>query len=539
MQCTFGITRLKVTFQHNDNPLIRKLKALITVRVVFITILLGSFFVFQIEYKSFTNLWAVSNFIAVLYTLTIVYSVFFSKIKDYNRFAYVQIITDILAANALLYLTGGIESWFSFLILLTVMSSSVVLGRRAGYIAATLNSILYGLIIDLQYYRILPISYDSALSEKDFLYNIFVHISAFYLLAFLSGYLSSRLEKADYDLKKLSLFNKELIENIPSGIFSADVKGRILIFNKAAENITGIQRADAFNKKINEIFPFLGILDNANNIEGAIKNIFGENRIISLNVSSLQSLFGEETGFIGIFQDITDMKKMEIDIKNKEKWAAIGELSANIAHEIRNPLASIRGSVEMLKENKITDEQKQKLTEIALKEMERLNNTITDFLKFSSPRPAEFSLSDINVTLGETIELLENTVSMPDNVLIIKNFGGSLWFNADHQKLRQVFWNLAMNAVEAMPEGGELFVSTIKNSDNVEINFEDTGMGIPMKNIKKIFYPFFTTKAGGTGLGLAIAYRIIEEHKGRIDITDNKGHGTIIRVIIPNADGKP
>ncbi|MCE5194089.1 MAG: PAS domain S-box protein [Nitrospiraceae bacterium] len=528
-----------MTFQHNDNPLIRKLKALITVRVVFITILLGSFFVFQIEYKSFTNLWAVSNFIAVLYTLTIVYSVFFSKIKDYNRFAYVQIITDILAANALLYLTGGIESWFSFLILLTVMSSSVVLGRRAGYIAATLNSILYGLIIDLQYYRILPISYDSALSEKDFLYNIFVHISAFYLLAFLSGYLSSRLEKADYDLKKLSLFNKELIENIPSGIFSADVKGRILIFNKAAENITGIQRADAFNKKINEIFPFLGILDNANNIEGAIKNIFGENRIISLNVSSLQSLFGEETGFIGIFQDITDMKKMEIDIKNKEKWAAIGELSANIAHEIRNPLASIRGSVEMLKENKITDEQKQKLTEIALKEMERLNNTITDFLKFSSPRPAEFSLSDINVTLGETIELLENTVSMPDNVLIIKNFGGSLWFNADHQKLRQVFWNLAMNAVEAMPEGGELFVSTIKNSDNVEINFEDTGMGIPMKNIKKIFYPFFTTKAGGTGLGLAIAYRIIEEHKGRIDITDNKGHGTIIRVIIPNADGKP
>ena len=198
--------------------------------------MLGSFFILQVGYRNFPHPRATLNLIIALYTLTIVYSILLNRVKLYALFAYAQLFIDASAINILIYLTGGIESWFSFIMPLTVMSASAVLDRRAGYIIATFNSILYGIIIDLQYYKLLPIEYDMTLTEKAFLYNIFAHISAFYLVAFLSGYLSSRLEKTthaleqtDSDLRELSLFNEELIENIPSGIFTTDTEGRILI----------------------------------------------------------------------------------------------------------------------------------------------------------------------------------------------------------------------------------------------------------------------------------------------------------------------
>ncbi|MEK7735497.1 MAG: ATP-binding protein, partial [Nitrospirota bacterium] len=224
--------------------------------------------------------------------------------------------------------------------------------------------------------------------------------------------------------------------------------------------------------------------------------------------------------------------------KHKEKWAAIGELSANIAHEIRNPLASLKGSIEMLREDRVAKEQKERLTEIALKEMERLNGIITDFLMYSTPRAAEFSVFDLNLVLDDTLELLKNTASARKDISITKNFDGPLFVNADRQKMHQVFLNLGMNALEAMPDGGELSVSAKHTGSSFEVVFKDTGIGIRHKNLEKIFYPFFTTKDEGTGLGLAIAYRIIEEHKGKINVISNPGEGTVFKVIIPDSNGK-
>lgn len=528
-----------------DNALIKKVKALISIRVVFITLLLGSFFLLQVGYRSFPYPRATSNLIVALYSLTIIYSFLIDRIKTYFNFAYFQIFMDVAAVNVLIYLTGGIESWFSFIMLLTVMSASAVLNRKAGYVIATFSSILYGVMIDLQYYKLLPIKYDPALNEKDFLYNIFVHISAFYMMAFLSGYLSSRLEKTktaleqtDSDLKELSLFNKELIESIPSGIFTTDIDGRILIFNRAAEDITGITRERAQGLRIAEVLPFMGSISEIDRIENTIKHHRDGEKVIGLRVSSLESIAGELTGFIGVFQDITMLKKMEMAIMHKEKWAAIGELSANMAHEIRNPLASLKGSIEMLREDRVTKEQKERLTEIALKEMERLNEIITDFLMYSTPRAAEFSAFDLNFMLDATLELLKNTASARNAVSITKDFDMPLFVNADRQKMHQVFLNLGMNALEAMPDGGELSVSARRTGNSVEVVFKDTGAGIPQENIEKIFYPFFTTKGGGTGLGLAIAYRIIEEHKGKINVISKPGEGAAFKVIIPDGNGK-
>ncbi len=568
-----------------NDTLLKKVKALISIRVVFITLLLGSFFLLQVGYRSFPYPRATSNLIVALYSLTIIYAFLIDRIKTYFTFAYFQIFMDVAAINVLIYLTGGIESWFSFIMLLAVMSASAVLNRKAGYVIATFSSILYGVMIDLQYYKLLPIKYDPALNEKDFLYNIFVHISAFYMMAFLSGYLSSRLEKTtialeqtDSNLKELSLFNKELIESIPSGIFTTDIGSSILIFNKAAEDITGITRENAFNRKITAIFPFInppipsllkrgkippfdkggmvasfssanppecggdsprrggfsGQLLDIERTEGVISHPREGSRIINLIISPHMDVTGRKTGFIGIFHDITMLKKMEMDIKHKEKWAAIGELSANIAHEIRNPLASLKGSIEMLREDRAAKEQKERLTEIALKEMERLNEIITDFLMYSTPRAAEFSAFDLNLVLDDTLELLKNTASARNDISITKEFDMPLSVNADRQKMHQVFLNLGMNALESMPDGGELSVSTRRAGNSVEVVFKDTGIGILQENIGKIFYPFFTTKDEGTGLGLAIAFRIIEEHKGKINVSSNPGEGTVFKVIIPD-----
>lgn len=524
--------------------IIRKLKALIAIRVVFVTLLLGSFFILQVGYKSFPFPRATSNLIAVLYFLTIIYSLLLTYIKRHTIFAYVQLFIDVLAANTLIYLTGGIESWFSFILLLIVISASVVLNKKAGYVIATFSSLAYGTMIDLQYYNILPITYDSALTEKDFLYNIFAHITAIYLVAFLSGYLSSRLEKTtkkleqtDATLKELALFNKELIENIPSGIFTTDNTGTLLLFNRAAANITGISAETAIGMNITTIFPFVEHITNIERTENIINHPIEGERIIGLTVSTLRNTHKNQTGFIGIFQDITQFKTLEHDIKQKEKLATIGELSANIAHEIRNPIASLKGSIEMLKEGKLIHEHKEKLMDIALKEMDRLNKIITDFLNYSRPKKPDFRYFDLNPVLNDTLELLKNMALTKTAITIKKNFPCELNINADPQKLQQVFWNLGMNAIEAMPSGGELMVSAEKKAAYIEIIFQDSGNGIPEEAIGKVFYPFFTTKEEGTGLGLSIAYRIIEEHNGKISVDSSSERGTTFKILLPSTNG--
>jgi two-component system sensor histidine kinase PilS (NtrC family) len=218
-------------------------------------------------------------------------------------------------------------------------------------------------------------------------------------------------------------------------------------------------------------------------------------------------------------------------MKNKEKWATIGELSANIAHEIRNPLASLRGSIEILKEDKLPEKHKEKLMNIALSEMDRLNNTISDFLAYSSPKSLEMQLIDLHPVLDSTLELLINSENK-GGISIKKDFKGQLFTHADPEKIRQVFWNLGINAYEAMENGGELTVSTENTPPYITISFSDTGSGISQSDIEQIYYPFFTTKETGTGLGLSIAYRIIEEHNGRLLVTSNPGIKTTFKIIL-------
>ncbi len=526
-----------------DAALHLRLKALIAFRALFVSLLLGSAFIFKIDF--FPNPRALSFLIVSLYVLTIIYVLLIQRTKRMVLFAYSQLIFDVLAEIALIYITGGIESWFSFTLILTVLSSSIVLNQRAGYIVASMSCILYGTLLDLQFYGLIPITYEETMLEKQFLYNIFIHTISLYVTAYLAGYLSSRLEETvvklaekDTNLRDLEIFNMKVIESLPSGLVTTDVEGKVLIFNRAAEKITGTAKDDIIGRTIEHALPFLKIPIMEGRREEVLNRDNYDKKIIGMHISILRDISGRETGFICIFQDLTILKELEEEMKNKEKWAAIGELSANIAHEIRNPLASLRGSIEMLREGKIPEKHRDKLMGIAINETERLNTIVTDFLTYSRPKPLDIQNVDLNALLSDTLELLRNRAQDMGDIIVLQECEGALLVSLDPLKIRQVFWNLGINALEAIEKDGKLTVSTRETQDKVSIFFSDTGPGMSKDDLEKIFYPFHTTKERGTGLGLSIAHRIVEEHQGRIMVTSNPGSGTTFEIILPRTHGK-
>jgi two-component system sensor histidine kinase PilS (NtrC family) len=523
---------------------IKRLKALIFARALVVTILLGSFYIFKIGYNKLFYPTGFSYFIISLYLLTIIYIIALRWIKNdlrFTVFAYIQIIIDVIAETTLIYMTGGIESLFSFMFPLSIVSASIVLNRRACYIIATLSSILYGALLDFQFYNIIPITSDVTFTGKDYFYNIFAHITAFYLIAFLSGYLSEKLHRATQSLEErdtvlsdLKAFSRDIIESMPSGVFTTDLNKKIITFNSSAQKITQLTLKDVIGKKPEDIFPFLSnIKEPLERIEGEIHRN-GKVIPIGMRFSTLKDSSGKPMGTIGVFQDLTELKAMEAEMRKKEKWAFIGELSALIAHELRNPLASLKASVEMLREKKVSGEHADQLMKIALSEMDRLNDVVTDFLLYAKPQELDKKSFDLHQSLRDITTLLRSSEINNKNVKIFENLPGKLLITGDPGQLQQVFWNLGINAIEALDENGSINIYTKKKADTVEIVFKDNGIGINKEDIDKIFYPFFTTKERGTGLGLSIAQKIVEEHGGKITVESNgRGTGTTFTVVLP------
>lgn len=513
-----------------------KVKGLILFRVILTVILLGSFFVLKVGPHPFLYPSLTKYIVYSIFILSFFYFVVLRYIKNLRIFTYIQLFLDSIIIIALILVTGGVESWFSFLMILNVIAAAIVIGRAAGYITATFLSILYGILIDLQFYKAIPVPYDTSLKATHFLYNLFIHISALYLIAYLAGYLTSRLErtskgleKVRHDLSELKALHTVIVENVPSGIVTTDSFGKIIAFNTQAEQITGIKRQDALGKNLTNLFPFLRGYFESNPGSRIRTEGIANNRIIGITMDSFEA--DGSKGFIGVFQDLTDIKKAEEEAKRKEKLAAIGELSRNIAHEIRNPLASLKGSVEMLIEDRVSEKQKKRLMEIALKEMDRLNKIITDFLLYTRPASLSFKRFDLGSLIDEVVIMLK-TLNKAEKVDIKKYGPEHLEIMGDEAQLKQVFLNLGYNALEAMPEGGRLDISVLRNTDMALITFSDSGQGIKDEEIDKIFYPFYTTKEGGSGLGLSIAYKIIEEHHGKISVRSSST-GTTFEVRIP------
>ncbi len=486
----------------------------------------------QLKGKAYPLYRYINWWIVGIFLLTVGYLYLMKKmpadLKKYKTFAYLQLITDTILIIILILLTGGIESWFSFLLMLSVIGSSIILGRRGGFIIASIGAILYGLMIDLQYYNYLPIKTGNIYHVKDFFYNLVINTTGLYVTAFLMGYLVQRLEltseslqKRDIDLKELYRFHSEVIENIPSGLFTTDIEGRITFINRAGEQIVGMPRESLLMKDIREVFPFLDSPLTLGRSNGKVERN-GEVQYVGMNISLNRDSKGRALGFIGTFQDLTNIIKLEEEMKRKDRLAAIGELSANMAHEIRNPLASIKNSVEMLKENTLPADTKKRLMEIAIKEMDRLNTIVSDFLMYSNPKPLEKKHTNLSSLVNSVCDM----VATDRNITIEKDIQPDVYMTVDENKIRQLMWNVLINAVQASPDGAVVEVSLKDIGFFCNIRVRDYGMGIKEEDREKIFYPFFSTKKEGTGLGLAISYRIVEEHQGKIEVKSSEGKGT-------------
>lgn len=550
------------------------LKWLMTTRTIVVTALLGTTILVEIQQKDLyvTPLLSVLYILIIsTYFLTIIYSIFINRIKNVVLFAYVQIFGDLVFDTVLVYLTRGIESPFIFLFSLTVIMSGIVLFRIGSFVAASVSSLLFVSMCIFQVNRIkllpIPDYYINPVTSYSFwelFLKIFLSVAAFYLVAFFAGVLldnlkktHEELEKKSGTLKKLERLNENILQSLSNGLVTTDLEGNIISYNMAAETILQRKANEAIDRKWDEIFVRIPYRDSMKKLSETPSGIVSKEIEITVNGLkknlgvSLISLRDEEgiiTGMIGNFQDLTEVKKMEENLKRADRLAAIGEVAAGMAHEIRNPLASISGSIQMLKDTSETDGTSKKLMDISIRESERLDHIINNFLQYAHPGHPEFTNCDLEKILDEVIILVKNSPKCENKKIDIevKPCSEKIIIKGDSRQLEQVFWNLSINAIESIERDGKLVIEVNKDSDEkfsqnfnktsenfAKITFSDNGKGIKKENIDKIFSPFYTTKEGGTGLGLAIVYRIIEEHSGKIEIEINNDKGTTFIIYLP------
>ncbi|MRR06155.1 MAG: PAS domain S-box protein [Deltaproteobacteria bacterium] len=474
----------------------------------------------------------------------------------HRAITYLLIIWDLGLVTLLLLLTGGIASPYSFLYLLSIISASMLLSRREALYSASLCAILYGAIMDLHYFgRLssigLPPEVARHVEPGTLFVIIFVNIVAFVLTAVLTSYLVERLRasetalrKQEIDFEELERLNTSIVSNLSSGLLTINEEGRIRVFNPYAERLTGYSQKDVYDRPLPEVIPAFGpLLDSLfgpSQDEIEYRNWQGKTFVFGFKSVPIPNKEGTTVGAIIDFQDLTLVKKMKAELERADRLAAIGELSARIAHEIRNPLAAISGSVQLIAGGKNIDPQDKVLLDIVLRETERLNTLIKDFLAYARPtRPVKTKIR-LAWLLGELKTLLAADQRF-SAITIHEECPDELVVFVDGDQFRQVFWNLFVNAAEAMGGAGTITFRAVVAGGGIEANagypvlvtVADTGVGMAEEELARLFEPFHSTKPGGSGIGLAMVYRVIESHGGRIRATSVPGIGTEFTISLP------
>jgi two-component system sensor histidine kinase PilS (NtrC family) len=471
---------------------------------------------------------------------------------------------DIAFVTALVFVTGGIESPFSFMYIISLIYAGILLHTRGAVTAAVLCVGLYAAAIVV---HALPLgrmiagdfSLPIAVEAREVFFKVLINGIAFFVAAFLSNLISEQLratgaqlaEKQD-ELASLRVLHENLVRSVVIGLLTTDVDARVTYVNPTAQRLLGLPPDRLLRRSFLDLFPALRPAFQAGQApaegdplgrrwECPWTRADGEALALGFSVSDLRDRAGRRIGRIVSFQDLTALRRMEQDIKRADRLATVGKLAAGIAHEIRNPLASISGSIQVLAAELDLDPVNGSLMEIVLRETDRLNALISDFLDFARPAQARPEVVDANLLLDETIEMVRHSLPPEPRVDLRRDFAPEAFLRADSGQLRQVFLNLLLNAVQAMPRGGRIDVATRRvppapeqgGAEAIEIEVADTGAGIGPEVLENIFDPFFTTKESGTGLGLPVAYRIVENHGGRIAVDSEPGRGSRFVVVLP------
>jgi two-component system, NtrC family, sensor histidine kinase PilS len=495
--------------------------------------------------------------------LSALYSIGMRTRISHVALGYLQLSIDVLTVTWLVYRTGDVESPFLALYLVIIFAACALLGRRGVSALGVLSGTLYIGVSLLTMSGFVhraagwPAYEGPPVAWTQFMFSL--NLIAIFAVAMLSSQLAERIRRSETeiatartelatatrDLADYRLFNDRIIESMRSGLVTTNLRGEIITFNRAAEEITGYKTNDVRGENIFKVFG-----DIEKQIEVGLESIRTRSRLprfdigcktadgreihLGFSVAPLVDEAENSRGYVLTFQDLTEVMELEREVRRQERLAALGKMAAGLAHEIRNPLASMRGSVQVLASELSLSTDQSQLMEIVLRESDRLNRIVSDFLTYARPPKIEKSVIELGALLSETVALLRNNPELrPDQVIIEQYPSTPTHYNGDPNQIRQIFWNLSRNALQAMPFGGELRVTLdAKPSREVSIKFTDTGQGMSREQKERLFEPF-NSSSGGTGLGMAIVYQLVRDHNGKINVESEAGEGTSISIKLP------
>ena len=539
----------------------RRLFFLIASRVILVTLLLGTIVFLDIRKHEFSISQITINFYyfvtAAFYFFSVVYIVLAKLFRNIRGNIYLQLTVDIVLITFLVGLTDNIQIDYSLFYTLVIIYSVPFLGRKGGLIIASVASVFYATLLCLKFFDLLPfvssITYYYNFNFYDILTNILVHVVSFYVLAFLAGFAVEQekktrylLEEKESEFNQLDLLFRSIIESVYTGVMTVDLRNGIKTFNKAAEEITGFSRSKVVDLKVDDVFPeFLPFMDTEmidkqfkNRIEVLITGDNGAKINLGLSVSPLKGRNENQIGSILIFQDLTQITEMEKKLEMNKKMAIIGEMAAGWAHEVRNPLAAITGSIELLKKGLELEGTNKRLMEIILRSKDQLDSFARDFLLLARSVPASRESVDLKEVIEEVLEHIKLSPEWKDEIRVEKKIAVNIKALANKEQVRQIINNLVLNAVQSMEEDGVLSVETktVELDDEkkyAEIKIMDTGCGISKEDLARVFEPFFTNKTKGTGLGLTIVNHIVDGYNGKIKIDSSINKGSVCYVWLP------
>ncbi|MEO6392791.1 MAG: ATP-binding protein [Pyrinomonadaceae bacterium] len=472
--------------------------------------------------------------------------------------AAMQLAVDVVVITAIVWASSDVYSPFVILYIINIALASILIGPRAAVITSLGCAVAFTSVAMPAVLGMLPRAGDAVAvtSVVKAIQAVGLNDAAFLIIGLLVAQLAARQTRSDVELiattqtlASLRALHERIVESIRSGLVTTDLDGKIYTFNAAAEEITGYKSVAVIGENASQMF---GDLSEAveeslrSSADGEMPPRFETDVLtpeqlrlrIGYGIAPLFSEGGETTGLVITFQDLTDVRALEETSRRQDRLAAVGRVAAGIAHEIRNPLAAMRGAIQVLQADVKEDEGQAQLMGIILRESDRLNKIITDFLVYARPRQSEFSNIDLRDVLRETFMLMRHSPELhPDHVLEESVPEAPLPVSADAAQLKQVFWNLARNALQSMPNGGRLRVEMDRRKNGrAHITFTDSGCGMTPQQVERLFEPFSSSRTGGSGLGLSIVYQIIRDHSGTINVRSIEGQGTVINIELPGKD---